>query len=146
LDLACDQFESEWRAGGRPTVEDRLVGVAGPERAPLVCELLAIELHWRRHAGERPQSAEYLERLPHDAEAVHAASGRDETLGVEASPPPGPPSTEDDLTSLPACRAERSAGDPLALDVRTRRFRDYELIRELGRGGMGVGGRKQGRS
>ena len=138
LDRVCDQFEAEWRAGGRPRIEDRLVGVAGPERTPLVCELLVIELHWRRKAGERPDPAEYLGRLLEDAEAVHATFGRTETLGVVAGPPPGPPPMRKGLVDPASCRAELSAGDPLAPDVRTRYFGDYELIRELGRGGMGV--------
>ncbi len=59
----CDQFESDWLAGGQPRMEDHLVGLTGPERAPLVDELLAVELHWRRKAGDLPALGECLERF-----------------------------------------------------------------------------------
>ena len=138
LDQACDRFEAEWRAGGRPRIEDRLAGVTGPERTPLVRELLTIELHWRRRAGERPDPGEYLERLLDDAEAVYAAFGRAETRNIVAGPPLEPSSTREDVVHPASCRTEQRGGDPPAPGVRLRYFGDYELIQELGRGGMGV--------
>src|SRR5262245_49009686 len=95
INRACDRFEADWRAGGRPRIEDHLAEVTGPERTALIRELLAVELHWRRRGGERPAADEYLERLPGEAEAVHAAFGRTETLGLDAGSAPGPPSTRE---------------------------------------------------
>ena len=88
INQVCDRFESDWRAGERPRIEDRLAGVTGPERILLVRELLAVELHWRRKGGEQPAPGEYLERIPQGAEAVHAAFGRTDTLSVVAGPRP----------------------------------------------------------
>ncbi len=136
LDQACNRFESDWRAGRRPRIDDRLVGVMGPERAPLVRELLAIELHWRHKAGERPHVGEYLERLLDDAEAVQAVFGRAETLGVVAGPPPNGLAAAPVDTLIPPSDTDWSstwqtvAGSPS--------IPCYEVQDLLGRGGMGV--------
>jgi WD40 repeat protein len=138
IQAICDRFEADWKGGGRPRIEDRLVDAAVPERASLLLELLAVELHWRRRAGERPAAHEYLERLPDDAEAVHAAFGQTGTLGLAADPPPAPHSTRETIVGPATTRADGSATDPPTWGTHIRDFGDYELIRELGRGGMGV--------
>ena len=99
INQVCDRFESDWRAGERPRIEDRLAGVTGPERILLVRELLAVELHWRRKGGEQPAPGEYLERIPQGAEAVHAAFGRTDTLSVVAGPRPDPHSPGEAVVS-----------------------------------------------
>jgi hypothetical protein len=43
LDRACDRFESAWRGGGRPRVEDYLGGRAEPMRSALRRELQALD-------------------------------------------------------------------------------------------------------
>jgi serine/threonine-protein kinase len=137
INRACDRFESDWRAGGRPRIEDQLDSVTGPERATLARELLAVELHWRRRAGERPTAAEYLERFPEDAEAVHDAYGRAETADVARTPSTYRSARED--TDVPPPGTDDRSGDGLpAPEDRIRYFDDYELIRVLGGGGMGV--------
>jgi tetratricopeptide (TPR) repeat protein len=89
INRACDDFEADWRAGRRPRIEDRLVGVTGPARAALVSELLAVELHRRRRAGERPAAGEYLPRFPDDAAAVRAAFQPPAGAGSgQGAPPP----------------------------------------------------------
>src|SRR5438045_1730496 len=81
LDRACDRFEAAWRAGERPRIEEYLGGTEGAERAVRARELIAIDLHWRARAGERATAGEYLERLPGNAEAVHAAFERIDRFG-----------------------------------------------------------------
>jgi eukaryotic-like serine/threonine-protein kinase len=73
IDRVCDEFESAWRAGGRPLIEDHLRGASGPGRSPLLLALLASEIESRRQLGERPDCDEYLARFPSDVELVHAA-------------------------------------------------------------------------
>src|SRR5262249_19157109 len=88
-------------------------------------EALAEEYLARRHQGQRPTLAEYLERYPHLADEIRACfpalelieefkprSG-DATVGTAEAPPPGPGAPREQLG-------------------------DYRIIRELGRGGMGV--------
>src|SRR4051812_10288140 len=85
IDRACVRFEAEWKAGGRPAAEAYLAGWDGAERAELLVQLLAVEFHYRRRAGDRPALAEYLGRFPADREAVERA-GR-EHGPVAGSPP-----------------------------------------------------------
>ena len=137
LDRACDRFEADWRVGGRPRIEDYLVGVAGPERTRLIPELLAIEVH----GGAGPASGQTPANtwaVPGDAKAVDAAFGRAETTRLVAGPPPGPPPTRKGPVDPASSRAERRAATRRPLACALRYFGDYELIRELGRGGMGV--------
>jgi serine/threonine-protein kinase len=66
---ACDLFEAEWRAGRRPRIED-YCGGAGPASAPLIRELLEVELTYRRQLGETPLASEYETRFPGQTVAI----------------------------------------------------------------------------
>jgi predicted HicB family RNase H-like nuclease len=76
LDRACDRFEADWRAGGRPDLAAYLAGTEGPERVSLARELIAIDIHWRGRTGERPTAEEYLARFAGDAFAAVPDEGR----------------------------------------------------------------------
>jgi hypothetical protein len=62
-----------------PRLEDFLGAVGGPEPQALR-ELLRLELHHRRAAGERPDPEEYRRRIPADGAAL------DSSLGPAAPP------------------------------------------------------------
>jgi serine/threonine-protein kinase len=64
LDRLCDRFEAAWTAGGRPAIEEFLAEAAEPDRPAVLRELLLVELHYRRQAGEEVQPDEYLTRFP----------------------------------------------------------------------------------
>src|SRR5438067_7277308 len=68
----CDAFETAWRDGQEPRIEDDLRGQPGPIRPALLRELLAIELELRVRFGEAPLLPDYLDRFPDDAELVHS--------------------------------------------------------------------------
>jgi hypothetical protein len=63
VDQACDRFEAAWIAGQRPCLEDFL-DVPEPARPAAVRELILLDGHYRRLAGEEPQVADYQARFP----------------------------------------------------------------------------------
>ena len=73
LDRLCDRFGAEWAAGRRPKAEDYLNCVGEGLRAPLLGELLRVELEARRAAGEEITQQEFLNRFPGDTAAVEVA-------------------------------------------------------------------------
>ena len=64
LDKTCDGFEAAWRAGQRPRLEDFLAEVDGPARVVLLRDLIAVDVDYRRLAGEMPQPDDYGARFP----------------------------------------------------------------------------------
>jgi eukaryotic-like serine/threonine-protein kinase len=69
VDVACDRFETAWKAGDRPKIDGYFAEATASERPVLLRELLILELFWRRRRGERPDLREYLERFP-DKECI----------------------------------------------------------------------------
>jgi hypothetical protein len=68
VERVCTDFEAAWRgattAGARPRVEDYLGTAAGVERSALACELILLEVFYRRQAGEDVLPQEYQNRFP----------------------------------------------------------------------------------
>jgi tRNA A-37 threonylcarbamoyl transferase component Bud32/Flp pilus assembly protein TadD len=75
VDSLCDEFEEAWKAGRRPRIEEQLAEVGEPECFELLRELVRLELHYRRAAGEDPQTEQYRERFPALARAGTLESG-----------------------------------------------------------------------
>jgi serine/threonine protein kinase len=82
IDDVADRFEDAWRVGPRPRIEDYLGGDPANDRAALLEELVCVDVHRRRAAGEAPLLAEYQARFPDDPSAVEA--------GFLAAEAPGP--------------------------------------------------------
>src|SRR5262245_14500359 len=134
IDQTCDRFESAWKAGLRPLPEDYLGAAGEPARSALLRQLLLLDWDYRLQAGEQPQAGEYEARFPTDPALIErvrremtappdstwmrsggAADGGGGTVDGEEGPPSAPhqpPSTS------PAAR--------------------YDLVREVGQGGIGV--------
>jgi tRNA A-37 threonylcarbamoyl transferase component Bud32 len=64
LDQVCDRFEAAWKAGRRPQIEEHLEGVPEDERIPLLQELVLLDAHYRRLAGDNPQTDDYKAQFP----------------------------------------------------------------------------------
>jgi serine/threonine protein kinase len=54
----CNRFELAWKAGQRPRIEDFLGDTPEPERSALLRELLALDIDYRRRAGDQPPKEE----------------------------------------------------------------------------------------
>jgi serine/threonine protein kinase/WD40 repeat protein len=138
----CDHFETEWRAGRSPRVEVYLAGAEPAIRSALLLRLLAVELELRGQCGEHPDPDEYRDRFPEDFPLIAAAFA--EAASILAGPIPVPsdgagpgPRSARDLARAPgdpAATAHGGAGPGRGAPV----VPGYQILSELGRGGMGV--------
>jgi serine/threonine protein kinase len=134
VEQQCNHFEDAWKAWRsrpRPVLEDHLGDVTGPAAGVLFCELLHLELAYRRQHGEMPALEDYLPRFP-DRERLLRGVFDDE--GPEEAAPPQTPAPTCDLEATgayqPAAEGGSSPGPP--------QVPGYTIEGELGRGAMGV--------
>lgn len=63
INQACDRFETRFRSGDRPMIEEFLCDTAEPHVTTLLRELIALECELRRDLGELPDIGDYLPRF-----------------------------------------------------------------------------------
>jgi serine/threonine protein kinase len=122
VDLLCDAFEDEYRAGRVPLIEDFLSRSGDEERSSLVVELVLLDVNYRERRGEHPAFIDYAERFP------------DESYSLRRCFPLDPDS--DDRSFDSTITAGVAATAQMAAPVHMRLGR-YELVEPLGTGGFG---------
>ena len=113
IDRICRQFESDWTGGRSPSLEQCLTGVPPHDFFPLLADLLTVEVELRLLAGDIPRVTEYQQRFP---ELVSQVTHMFEEVVADYA-------------------AEWHRAPNKRMPVR---LGDFLIVREMGRGAMGV--------
>jgi serine/threonine protein kinase len=130
IHATAERFERAWKKGPRPRIEDFLATVGESFWPPLFEELLRVEYELRRRDGEEPVADDYRQRFPEHPEIV-ASVFRPRS----SQPIPGGLDARLDSTLQ---TSQTSAARAVAIPDELVNHPDYEIVRELDRGGMGV--------
>jgi serine/threonine protein kinase/tetratricopeptide (TPR) repeat protein len=115
----CEDFTDDWKPQERPNIPSYLLRAADDIKETLLFNLLQNEIQRRRLVGESPRADEYIEQLPGYSSLVRKVFLESTSLGSGL---------------LDGAHASAAESSPLVAN----RLGDYRLVRELGRGGMGV--------
>ena len=130
IDQLCDAFEAAWQRGERPDIAHFIERADEPHRGRLFYELLLVELEYRVGRSEHPSRDDYMREFPQFAELIEAAPFNDAAPGCFGS---ACQAVDGNLNGMvEKANANHDSLPPNEL------IGDFRLIREIGRGGMGV--------
>jgi hypothetical protein len=131
IDQLCERFEASWQAGEQPCLPDYLAAAPAVGRAALFTELLRLDVECRRRRGDVVFPEDYLPHLPDDAESVHQV-WQELHLTVKI------PERADVDTSGSAVANPDPAGSAPLPSSGLPTVAGFEVLQEIGRGGMGI--------
>lgn len=125
IDRICDQFEALLHRREQPRIEEFLPLVPDPAREGLLRELVALEIDYRKDPGDTLPFAPYFLRFPQFTAALNALQAEwderhEDSAGFEVASSPKP------------------MDETVAFTGASQRFRHFELISVIGKGGFGI--------
>jgi tetratricopeptide (TPR) repeat protein len=145
IDSACDRFEAAWRSGEQPDPAQYLAEASEAARPRLLRELLILALDYHQTGNTHPDLAEYRSRFPEYPDVVEAVFAQFDASVKTVAPPSwsadgagrrAPGGSSVGAATLRDHTLPRADLSDEALEV--LRVAGYEVLGELGRGGMGV--------
>ena len=133
IDTICAEFRKQYRAGKRPDISAFLPKVNEQAQSVLFRNLISTEIRLRRQNGDTPKSSDYLKRFPQFANIIRQEFDESTMGSMDFNVDPAKGSTGTASEVISDGTQTRTFEEPAA-----SRLGDYELIRELGRGGFGV--------
>jgi serine/threonine protein kinase/tetratricopeptide (TPR) repeat protein len=134
ISQVCREFRKQITQGKSPRIEKFLTRVPDDARENLFSNLLEIEVNYRHRKGDDPATDEYIKRFPPFAKQIRRAFFEP----TQASMDERSSSDENQIAELQRSPGKADSLSPTLDLPNANRLGDYELIRELGRGGMGI--------